>query len=445
MKYTGNNVSGGIAIGEVFLYTPFIPPEVEKALPQGQQPSDAVAHYHDAKEKAKAELEKIKEKLLSEKDEKAKIFTAHLDILYDEVMDEDILFYIEGKGFSAVYSVGAVYDKYATMLDKAADELIRERAADIRDVKNRLLRNLFGMEERNLSALSKPVIVVANNLLPSDTATLDRKNVLAIVTETGGETSHSAIIAKSYEIPAILGVKNIMSVLKQDETVIVDAVKGDLYTAPDGDQLSHFAEERIKYVEKAKKIKEFIGVEPVMKDGQRVGVFMNIGAGKAEELQSSVYTDGIGLFRTEFLYMEKDQAPTEDEQFAAYSKVLSAFGDKPVILRTLDIGGDKTVSYLDLPKEENPFLGNRALRLCLSRLEIFRTQLRAALRASISGNLWIMLPMVGSLDDIRKAKLIIEEVKGSLRKDQIPFSDQVKIGIMIEIPSIALMADIVAQ
>ncbi|MCX7614460.1 MAG: phosphoenolpyruvate--protein phosphotransferase [Clostridiales bacterium] len=444
MKYEGNSVSEGIAVGEVYLYTPFIPRIQEETIPESQT-AEEVAQYQTAKERAKRELDKIKNKLEQEKDEKAKIFSAHLDILFDTVMDEDIIFFITNKKYSSSYAVSSIFDKYAKMLDKVADELIRERAADIRDVKNRLLRNLRGIEEKNLSILEKPAIVVAHDLTPSDTATLDRKNVLAIISETGGETSHTAIIAKSYGIPAVLGVKNMMSVLRQDEKVIVDAVKGEIFTEPSAEQIEYYLEEKQKYAENAKKIKEFISVQPVMQDGHNIGVYLNIGSAKPQELEGSVYVDGVGLFRTEFLFLGKEQLPTEEEQFTIYRKVLTTYGEKPVILRTLDIGGDKTVSYMDLPIEENPFLGNRALRLCFSHPEIFKTQLKAAYRASVYGNLWLMLPMVGSLDDIRKAKVFIEEVKTELRQNAIAYSENVKVGIMIEIPSIALIADKAAK
>ena len=444
MKYSGNNVSPGYAVGTAYVYEPFRP-----IVPDGkvaaQEPAEAAAHYQKAKQLAQCELQEIIDRLSGEKDEKAKIFTAHLDILFDEVMDEDILRMIGEQKASAETAVSRVYETYAKELEGLGDELIRERAADLRDVKNRLLRCLSGAPERNLSSLAGPVIILARNLLPSDTATIDRKNVLAIVTETGGETSHSAIIAKSYGIPAILGISDVLSSVKHGDPVIVDAVKGNFYTKPTGEQIEYFTKKRDEYAANAREIKKCLTQQPVMKDGKRIGIFMNIGSGKNEELESEPYVDGIGLFRTEFLYLEKEQPPTEEEQFEIYRKVLSRFGDKPVVLRTLDIGGDKTVSYLNLPKEDNPFLGNRALRFCLSRCDIFKTQLRAAFRASVYGNLWIMFPMVGTLDDIRNAKAAVEEVKAELRAEEKAFSGNVKIGIMIEIPSIAILADKAAK
>lgn len=444
MKYTGNCVSGGVAVGEAYIYTPFIPQIREDSITE-QLIAETVANYQKAKESARNELERIQSSLSETNEEKAKIFTAHIDILCDIVIDEDITLCITQKKCNAGFAISSIFDKYAKMLDEVADELIRERAADIRDVKNRLLRNLSGIKEQNLSLLPKPVVIVAHDLTPSDTATLDRNNVLAIISETGGETSHTAIIAKGYGIPAVLGVTDIISRLSPDEKIIVDAVEGIIYTEPTEEQIDYFLKKRTAYTEKEKKLKDYFPMQPVMEDGQRIDVYLNIGAAKEQELESSAYVDGIGLFRTEFLYLGKDQLPTEEEQFSVYRKVLSHFGDKPVILRTLDIGGDKTVGYMELPREENPFLGNRALRLCFSRPDIFKSQLTAAYRASVYGNLWLMLPMVGSIDDIRKAKAYIEEVKSELRSNQIPYSENVKIGIMIEIPSIALIADKVAS
>ena len=371
MKYAGNSVSGGIAIGEAYLYTPFIPRVQEETITE-QQTAEAVVQYQAAKERAKAELDKIKSKLEQENDEKAKIFSAHLDILYDTVMDEDIEFYITKKRYSADFAISSIFDKYAKMLDKVADELIRERAADIRDVKTRLLRNLYGIEEKNLSILQKPVVVVAHDLTPSDTATLDRKNVLAIISETGGETSHTAIIAKSYGIPAVLGVKDMMSILSQDEKIIVDAVHGEIYTEPTDDQIEFFLKETTKYAETARQNKRvhFGGTcyegRPARRCLSEHRLGKSSGTGRFLFMPMA-----SGCFVRNFCIWEKNSPPPKRSSFPFIRKVLAQFGEKPVILRTLDIGGDKTVSYLDLPKEDNPFLGNRALRLCFSRPDIF--------------------------------------------------------------------------
>lgn len=444
MILKGKCVSDGIAIGDAYLYHQYVPNITEKLIDPNTVKNELL-RLENAKERAKCELLSIVNKLSGDKDKKSEIFKAHLDILCDTVMDEDIQSLIEYEHYSAEAAVDSVCSKFASMIEKAKDELLRERAADIHDIKIRLLRNLSGIPERNLNDLPKPVVIFADNLFPSDTATMDRKNVLAIVTEKGGETSHTAIIAKSYGIPAVLGVKDMMAYVKEGNKVIVDALNGDVYIDPDDGQMSFFTEQYDKYLQTKQMIGSFISKEPFTQDNKRIEVHLNIGSGNPNELEGSEYVDGIGLFRTEFLYMERDKAPTEDEQYEVYRNILSHFGNRPVTLRTLDIGGDKTVCYLNLPKEDNPFLGNRALRFCFSHPEIFKTQLRAAFRASVFGNLQIMLPMVGSLDDIQRAKTIINEVKEDLKSSGIPYREDVKIGIMIEIPSIALMADIVAN
>ena len=301
------------------------------------------------------------------------------------------------------------------------------------------------MPEKNLAALGEPVIVVAHDLLPSDTATLDRKNVLALVTEIGGATSHSAIIARSYEIPALLGVDGAMENLSHGQEIAVDAVEGLLVADPSGEVKADFAKKREAFLKRREEEKKFLGVEPRMADGTLLPVHLNVGSANDQELAAEKYTDGVGLFRTEFIYMGKEQLPTEDEQYEIYKKVLTAFGDRPVTIRTLDIGGDKKLQCMELPVEENPFLGNRALRLCFSMPEVFLTQLRAALRASVHGNLWIMFPMVGSMDDIRRAKAFVQQAKDQLDAQGVPYSPDVKLGIMVEIPSIALVADLAAK
>ena len=445
MIYSGNPVSAGIATGAAYLYTPFKPVVEPKEIEEAQVP-EAIAHYEAVKEKARDELDAIHAKLEGEDPEKAKIFTAHRDILFDEAMDEEIRDVITYDYLSPECAINKVYDKFARMLSKAQDDLIRERVADIKDVKNRLLRIWFEVPERNLSTLEKPVVVVAHDLFPSDTATLDRSKVLAIVTEIGGATSHSAIIARSYEIPALLGVPDVMSKLAEDETVIVDAVEGKLFTQADQETLDLYAKKREEYLVKAADLKKYRNVAPVTKDGVHIAVNLNIGSADDAELAGQDCADGVGLFRSEFLYMGRPELPSEEEQMKIYTKALDTFGaDRPVTLRTLDIGGDKKLDSMELPVEENPFLGLRALRLCFEHLPVFKTQLRAALRAGTHGALWIMFPMVGSMDDIRRAKAVVEEVKAELDAEGVPYGKEVKIGIMVEIPSIAMIADIAAR
>ena len=445
MEYKGNPVSEGIAVGKAYLYQPYVPQVTEGEIPEDQAPA-AVARYEKLLEGAKQELAAIRDRLEKAGDgDKAKIFTAHQDILFDVAMDEEIRDKITYDFMTPEWAIHKVYEKFIKILNKAKDDLIRERVADMRDVKNRLLRIAAGVPEKNLAALGEPVIVVAHDLLPSDTATLDRKNVLALVTEIGGATSHSAIIARSYEIPALLGVDGAMGNLSHGQEIAVDAVEGLLVADPSGEVKADFAKKREAFLKRREEEKKFLGVEPRMADGTLLPVHLNVGSANDQELAAEKYTDGVGLFRTEFIYMGKEQLPTEDEQYEIYKKVLTAFGDRPVTIRTLDIGGDKKLQCMELPVEENPFLGNRALRLCFSMPEVFLTQLRAALRASVHGNLWIMFPMVGSMDDIRRAKAFVQQAKDQLDAQGVPYSPDVKLGIMVEIPSIALVADLAAK
>ncbi|HHY83163.1 MAG TPA: phosphoenolpyruvate--protein phosphotransferase [Clostridiales bacterium] len=444
MFYKGNPVSKGIALGKVYVYKPYTPEITEKTF-EPFRIDEYLQRYKDTKASAEMELQRI-HALLSDKDpEKAKIFAAHIDIVNDVAITEEIMDAIQYDHFEPDYAIETVFSKYIKMISKSKDPVIRERAADFQDVKNRLIRNWHGIEESNLSTLSEPVVVAAYDLLPSDTAALDRKNVIAIITETGSFTSHSAIIARSYEIPAILGIPSLMSFIRHGEEVIVDAISGDLITEPGKEQIEQYTLMRSQYIKKVRESKEYLDKEPLTKDGVRIDIGLNIGSGNDEEIGHSQFSDFVGLFRTEFLYMSGDSMPTEEQQFEVYKNVLSGFKDKPVYLRTLDIGADKTLPYLDLPKEENPFLGCRGLRLCFDQINIFKTQLRAALRASVFGKLCIMLPMVSCIEDIRSANAIIEEVKSELSEIGIPFDSNVKIGVMIEVPSAALIADMIAK
>lgn len=443
MRYTGTAVSAGVVIGKVYLYERFV--SDVSSSPAGT-PAEEAAHYLAARDAAQGELEALCQHFTElGDDEKASIFSAHLEILSDETMDEEIQVGISTGETSGPWMIRGVYEQYASMFEQLADPIIRERAVDLRDVCARLLRCWEGLPEQNLSALPEPVIIVTHDLVPSDTATLDRNNVLGIVTEIGGSTSHSAIIARSYEIPAVLGVSGIVSQLEDRQEVILDAVDGAILTGFDEEARSAYEAKRRETLRRQAHTKLYIDREPITPDGARIAVELNIASAEPQNLEYAKYTDGVGLFRSEFLYMGRSALPTEEEQFQAYRKVLMTYGSRPVILRTLDIGGDKPLDCLDIPKEDNPFLGNRALRLCFQHPDIFRTQLRAALRASVYGNLWLMFPMVASMDDIRQAKSCLESAKAELTAEGIPFSPDLKVGIMVEIPAIALLADQAAR
>lgn len=442
MVLRGNGVSKGVAIGEIFLYQPFIPQTTEAHY--SGDPKQYLEQYEALCLQARAELQAIRERMMQTDAEKAAIFSAQMEILCDEVMNEEIRDGIQYDTWMPDWAVETVYSRYERRLQKAGDPLIRERAADLKDVKNRLLRIWCGVPQQSLAQLEKPVIIAAHDLLPSDTAVMERDHVLGIVTESGGTTSHSAIIARSYGIPAVLGIPNLLPRLTNGEKVILDAVDGVLITRPDGKQEKEMRIKQKEYEIHAARIQKYLHRDPLTADGERIEIGLNIGSARPEDLEGSSVTDFVGLFRTEFLYMDNDHLPTEEEQIIQYQKALLEYAPRPVVLRTLDIGGDKTLPYFPLPQEQNPFLGKRALRLCFDSPELFRTQLRAALRASVAGQLWIMLPMVSSIEEIKRAKALLEQAKQELRQEKLPFDEGVKLGIMIEIPAVAVIADLIA-
>jgi phosphotransferase system enzyme I (PtsI) len=441
MKYNGNPISPGIAIGIACLYQPYTAKPTLNKLGPGEQ-DQALHRYEAARDAAGHELENICRRL-DDKD-KARIFTAHKDILYDDAMDEEIRACICRDGYAEDWAIYSVFERYIQALDRVKDVLIRERAADLKDVETRLLRCHAGVPENNPATLEKPTVIVTHDLMPSDSAALDRDMVRGIVTEAGGATSHSAIIARSYGIP-LLCVPDAMRLVAHGVTVVVDALDGALQIQPDEAELMAYRKKRHDWLARKEETDRYLSVAPVCTDGTRIDVELNLGSVTPEELEGTAVTDGVGLFRTEFLYMGRNQLPSEDEQFALYKEVLSWFGERHVTLRTMDIGGDKTLDCLPLPKEQNPFLGKRALRLSFDDPGTFKTQLRAALRASVYGNLWIMFPMVASMDDLRRAKAMVKEAQDELAAKAIPFDAGVKLGVMIEIPAIAMLADHVVR
>lgn len=438
----GNPVSRGIALAKVYVYKAFKADVHESYFEAGQEAAK-FKQFTDAVAAAEAELDTIVASLSVESPEKAKIFTAHIEILNDEEVAEEVKDMIYSSKAMPDYAVDMVFTEFAILLEKAKDSLIAARAADLRDVRNRVLRILKGEKEQNLANLRDKVVVVAHDLLPSDTATLDRSHVMGIVTEVGGATSHTAIIARSYKIPAVLGVPEATEIMQNGDMIVLDALKGQVLLEPERATISEYEVKLEEFLKSEKQTAEYLGRIPLVASGERFSVGLNIGSTEPDE--GFKYVDFVGLFRTEFLYMESEHMPTEDEQFAAYKKVLANAMGNPVTLRTLDIGGDKSLRYLVLPKEDNPFLGNRALRLCLDMPDMFRTQLRAALRASAFGPMQIMFPMVGTIDDVRAGNAAVEAVKAELRAEGIPFDEKIKVGIMIEIPSIAMIADLAAK
>ncbi|MEG2119592.1 MAG: phosphoenolpyruvate--protein phosphotransferase, partial [Pseudoflavonifractor sp.] len=444
MKLTGKAVSKGVVIGTVLRYEPFRAVVTTDSIPEWDVPA-ALARYEATLAKARAELDGLEARVMIRDPDKAKIVYAHREILLDPAMDEEIRGIVTGELVGPDAAIEQVYNTYIKVLGRSKNEMMRERVSDLRDVKNRLLRCWAGAPERDLSSLPSPVVLVADDLFPSDTVSMDRENVLGIITQAGGATCHTAIIARSYEIPAVLGVADAMALLSDGEEVILDAAAGEVITQPEAEDLRAYRAKAERVRAELAETRTYLATEPVMTDGTRAEIRLNVAAANEHELSGAEFSDGCGLFRTEFLYLNGEQLPGEDQQYEIYKKVLLAFGEKPVILRTMDIGGDKQLPLLNLPKEDNPFLGIRGLRLSLERPELFAVQIRAALRASAYGNLSIMMPMVGALDETRRAKQIIAEQGAALDAADIPWNHKTPIGIMIEIPSMALIADLIVD
>ncbi|MDR1839387.1 MAG: phosphoenolpyruvate--protein phosphotransferase [Treponema sp.] len=442
MKLTGKGVAYGVAVGRVHIYRNNLSIPAESTVCAGEEQSH-MDRYLFVKEEALQELEKLKSAMQERDPKKAEIFTAHQEIVNDIVINDEIPARILNEQWSGDWAIYHVYETVIVVLQKALDPLIAERAADFADVRGLLLRLWYGNKDHGLSALQEPVILASHDLLPSDTANLDKSKVLAIITAKGGATSHTAIIAKSYGIPAVMGIQGLLDVVKQGQMAVVNADEGTVILDPEETVAAEYEKKWEVFRRDRQEAETFLNREGRTSDGVRIEIGLNI-TDNGGETKAPAYVDFVGLFRTEFLFMGRDSLPSEEEQIASYRSVLESFGERPVILRTIDIGGDKPISSMDIPKEENPFLGNRALRFCFSYPEIFKVQIRACLRAAVYGNLQMMLPMVSSVDDILKAKKIIASAADELEKEKIPFA-AVKIGIMVEIPSIALVADHAAK
>jgi len=443
MILTGKSAAPGAVVGSIYIYNEkyFIP--AETFIEEGER----VAHherYLTIKEKAIEELEEIRQNMHKVDPAKASIFMAHKEIVDDITINEEIPAKILNDGWAGDRAIYHVYETFLSILRQAKDPLISERSADFDDVRALLLQLWHGQKNEGLSKLKEPVIVAAYDLKPSDTAKMDKEKVLAIITETGGETSHTAIISKSFGIPAVMGIEGLLTFIRQGQKAAVFAADGKVILDPEDDialnlKINEFRRDR-------EDAETFRGREGRTSCGVKIDIGLNISGSleKDEELKASMYTDSVGLFRTEFLFMGRDTLPDEEEQFASYRKALEWYQNKTVIIRTLDIGADKQSPCIDIKHEDNPFLGNRGIRFCFNNPAIFKTQIRAALRASAYGDLWLMFPMVGSLEYFRMAKEFIAEIKYDLKKENIKYSD-VKTGIMIEVPSIALISDLAAK
>lgn len=440
----GIAASDGVAIAKAYLLV-----EPDLTFDKNEKVTDVegeVAKFNSAIEASKVELTKIRNNAEVQLGaDKAAIFDAHLLVLDDPELIQPIQDKIKNENANAATALTDVTTQFVTIFESMDNEYMKERAADIRDVSKRVLSHILGVELPNPSMIDESVVIVGNDLTPSDTAQLNKEFVQGFATNIGGRTSHTAIMSRSLEIPAIVGTKSITQEVKQGDMIIVDGLNGDVIVNPTEDELIAYQDKRERYFADKKELQKLRDADTVTVDGVHAELAANIGT--PNDLPGVIENgaQGIGLYRTEFLYMGRDQMPTEGEQFEAYKEVLEAMDGKRVVVRTLDIGGDKELSYLNLPEEMNPFLGYRAIRLCLAQQDIFRPQLRALLRASVYGKLNIMFPMVATINEFREAKAILLEEKENLKNEGHDISDDIELGIMVEIPATAALADVFAK
>ena len=443
LKLKGIAASQGISFAKAYV---FVEPDLTVKEVKIEDVAAEIKRFEDAIEASKKELTIIKENALASLGaDKAAVFEAHLLILDDPEFMGTVKTDIESKVINAEYAFKETSDMFISMFEAMDNEYMKERAADIRDVSKRILAHLLGVDLPNPSLIDEEVIVIAEDLTPSDTAQLNKKYVKGFATNIGGRTSHSAIMARSLEIPAVVGTRSITEDVTNGDILILDGLDGVVLVNPDEATTAEYKEKYAKFEAQKAEWAKLVTEKSVTKDGHEVILAANIGTPADLEGVKNNGGEAVGLYRTEFLYMGRDQLPTEDEQFEAYKAVLEGMGDKPVVVRTLDIGGDKELPYLDLPKEMNPFLGFRAIRLCLEEKDLFRTQLRALLRASVYGKLCVMFPMIATVQEFRAAKALFLEEKEKLVAEGVAVSNDIELGIMVEIPSTAVIADIFAK
>ncbi len=405
-----------------------------------------IARFYQGRNAAVEQLSAIRDraaKTLGE--EKAAIFEGHLMILEDEELEEEIIDYLRTNKVNAGVAASKIIDQQVTMLSEIDDEYLRERAGDIRDIGNRLIKNILGMHIVDLGDINEEAILVAYDLTPSETAQLNLDKVLGFITDIGGRTSHTSIMARSLELPAIVGTNHVTSQVNTGDYLILDAVNNVVYVNPSQDEITRLKGLQQKLLEEKAELAKLKDLPALTLDGHRVDVVANIGTIRDVDGADRNGAEGVGLYRTEFLFMDREQLPTEEEQFVAYKDVVEAMNGRLVILRTMDIGGDKELPYLNLPKEMNPFLGWRAIRIALDRREILHAQLRAVLRASAFGKLAVMFPMIISVEEIRELKSVIETLKQELRNEGKAFDESIQIGVMVETPSAAVNAKFLAK
>ncbi|WP_415935541.1 phosphoenolpyruvate--protein phosphotransferase [Veillonella parvula] len=444
MRIQGISGSRGVAVGNVYRYI-----QEEIAIPDYTVAEDKVeeeiSKFATAMASTLKQLDTIRKKALDEMGpEEASIFEAHMQIAQDPSLSDGIKSLVESSHMNVVAATSQTIESFANIFLGMEDAYMRERGADIKDIGDRLMRNILGMNPRGLSHISGEVILVAHDLAPSDTASLDKNEVKGIVTAAGGPTSHAAIMARTLEIPAVMGVGDIESFADGDKAVVL-GTDGIVEINPSDADWTEYTNQALAFQEELKRLRESANLESTTTDGHHVELFGNIGKAKDAKHALTMGAQGIGLYRTEFLYMENDELPTEDVQFEEYKKVAQEMKGQPVIIRTMDIGGDKELKCLDLPSEMNPFLGYRAIRISLNRPDIFKVQLRALLRASAFGDIHIMYPMIASVEEVKQANAMLDECKTELAAEGKDFNKDIKVGIMIEVPAAAVISPILAK
>ena len=441
--YKGIAGSEGIGIGKVVIIEDHDITIETKHVPETDS---EIARLQEAIEKFVEITNKMADKMdetVGKKD--ADILRGHIQMLQDPMIEEQISSLIIAEKITAEMAVDQVLEQTAEMFSQIPDKLLQQRATDFRDIKARMIKLLMGIEDVDISQVPAGTVLVAKDLTPSMTAGIKPENIEGILTEMGGKTSHSAILARAMEIPAVLSIEGICDIVKNGDTVVLDGTSGEALVNPEEDVVKEFEDKREQFAKDKALLKAYAGKPSVTKDGTKVELVCNIG--KPEDAKKAVECDGegIGLFRTEFLFMDRDSIPTEDEQFEAYKAVAETMKGKPVIIRTLDIGGDKDVPYLGLEKEENPFLGFRAIRFCLQRQDIYKTQLKALVKASAYGKIKIMVPLVTGVDELRQVKTMVADIMKEFDEKDVPYNKNIEIGVMMETPAACMMADALAK
>ena len=443
--FRGIAVSAGVCRGKILVLGKASRHIARHALTDAEV-ADEVARLEKAFLQTREQILEVQQKVTEAMGAmEGRIFDAHLLVLEDPVLIDEIVRLITEQKINAEHAFQTVAEKYTASLAAIDDEYLRERATDMRDVTERVLNNLQGLSEgKNLRHLKEPCIIISHDLTPSDTAQMDKQHVLGLATDVGSRTSHTAIMARALRLPAVVGLKNASEELESGEYALIDGYNGVVIINPTDQTLFEYGQLVRKQVTLEEKLRDTISKPAVTLDGQKILLSANIEQADDAEAVQAGGAEGVGLFRTEYLFINRDRLPTEEEQYQSYRKAATALKPHPVIIRTLDLGGDKFASHLQLAKEVNPFLGWRAIRFCLAQPELFRAQLRAILRASAEGNVKMMYPMISGLDELKQANALVEKCKAELRAEGVPFDDKIEIGVMIEIPSAALIADALA-